>query len=235
VLEVATHDRLLLRVRGEPAFPTADELLDLVLGHPVVLVVVEHRQEDVEMLEQLLEPLRAGQRHREVPARSPVRTRLVQREPPSHDRVPEGLEETPQERLASATRQDGETRFPRKLARGELRPLLAPPGERRGEHPRQGDAEERGRHVGSVVDVLLELAALTGRSSPTADEPDGIDLEQQRGRAALRVGPRIDDVRLPEGQLEEVRPKRALVEQEAQIRGRRSRAGKREQHRSRGA
>ena len=94
----------------------------------------------------------------------------------------------------------------------QLRPLLAAPRERRPEHLRDRDAEEGGRHVGPIVDVLLEGASLASGTPPTAHEPDRIDLEEQSGSAAVGLGLRVEDVRLPESEVERVRTERALVQ-----------------------
>ena len=49
VAEIAIGDQLSLRMGCEPLATAAEQLLDLVRSNPVVLVVVEHRQEDKEV------------------------------------------------------------------------------------------------------------------------------------------------------------------------------------------
>ena len=58
VLQVAAGDQLALGVRREPALAVAQQLLDLVVADPVVLVVVEHRDEHVEVGEQVAQAAR---------------------------------------------------------------------------------------------------------------------------------------------------------------------------------
>ena len=60
--EVSAGDELSIRMRSEPSGTGADELVDLVRADPVMLGVVEHGQQDVEMIERGGERHRAGQR-----------------------------------------------------------------------------------------------------------------------------------------------------------------------------
>jgi len=55
VLEVTAHDQIAGRVALKPALPTLHQLPDLIFSDPVVLVVIEHGNENVEMIEQSLE------------------------------------------------------------------------------------------------------------------------------------------------------------------------------------
>ena len=60
VLQVAAGDEVLLGMSGEPTFALPKQLLELVLADEVVLVVVENRDEDVEVGQELRErPLRS--------------------------------------------------------------------------------------------------------------------------------------------------------------------------------
>ena len=47
---------------GASSFAVAQELAHFVVAHPIVLVVVEHGHEDVEVTEKLMQRLRALQR-----------------------------------------------------------------------------------------------------------------------------------------------------------------------------
>ena len=64
VLQVAAGDQLALRVARQPALAVPQQLLDLVVADPVVLVVVEHGDQHVEVREQLREPAARPQRRR---------------------------------------------------------------------------------------------------------------------------------------------------------------------------
>ena len=55
MLEVAVDDLLLLRVRRQPRLAVAKQLLHFVLADPVVLVVVQHRDQHVQVREQIVQ------------------------------------------------------------------------------------------------------------------------------------------------------------------------------------
>ena len=105
-VQVAAGDRVPLGVGGEPALPAGEELLHLVLRDPVVLLVVEDRDEDVEVGEEVLEAGGRGQRDVVVRALPPLGEGLVQREPAGLDRVAEGLEQPAEERLSPRAGED---------------------------------------------------------------------------------------------------------------------------------
>ena len=111
----------------------------------------------------------------------------------------------------------------------KLRTILAPTAHRRAENPPHRDAQERVRSVGTVVHVLLQLAALTGRSPP-ANESDGIDLDQQSSGAEVngRIG--IEHISLPKRELFRLETRRILVQQIAEVGGRLMSRGNREEH-----
>src|SRR2546422_5618882 len=54
--QVPSSDQITLRVRRKPALAAAQELLDLRGAHPVVLLVVEDRDQDVQVREQVADP-----------------------------------------------------------------------------------------------------------------------------------------------------------------------------------
>ena len=53
MLQVAVGDELALGMRGEPALAVPEQLLDLVVADLVVLLVVEHGDQHVEVREQV--------------------------------------------------------------------------------------------------------------------------------------------------------------------------------------
>lgn len=55
-LEIAFRNHISHRMVREPTFAVSQEFFDLGLGHVIVLVVVEHRHQHVEMREQVREP-----------------------------------------------------------------------------------------------------------------------------------------------------------------------------------
>jgi hypothetical protein len=53
LLQVAPDDQIALGMRAEPTLTSAHQLLDLGLVHPVVLVVIEHREQHIKVIEQI--------------------------------------------------------------------------------------------------------------------------------------------------------------------------------------
>ncbi len=87
------QDGLAQRVAGQPVAAGADELVDLVLAHPVVLAAVEHRQQDVQVRQGGLDRHPAGEAEVDVPARTPRRDGLVEGDGRGVDRPAQGLEQ----------------------------------------------------------------------------------------------------------------------------------------------
>lgn len=81
-------------MRGQPALAVAKQLLDFVVAHPVVLLVVEDGNKDVEVREQTREPLSAGEREREVATCAPLWGAAIQCVGCDPHGVAERLEET---------------------------------------------------------------------------------------------------------------------------------------------
>lgn len=53
VAKVATCDQLTVRMSGQPVAASAEKLVDFFGTDPVVLVVIEHGQEDKQVLEEV--------------------------------------------------------------------------------------------------------------------------------------------------------------------------------------
>ena len=194
VRQVAAGDELLLRVPGQPVAAGPDQLVHLVGRHPVVLGVVEHGQQHVQVVERVGQPQLAGQPQVQVRGVAPFGGR---------------------ERLAArvdAASRGGRRRGPR----GRRRRGSAARGRaaRAGWGPAASSGRASQRPVSAVRKASLiatasRLEAAYGRSltywasSPppalavtaVADQGDRVDLEQQRGRAPLRRRLRVEDVR----------------------------------------
>jgi hypothetical protein len=84
-------------VAGQPARALGQQLLHLVSTDEVVLLIVEHRRQDVEVGEQLGQGRRRAHGHRVVLALAPFRELLVQRVADGLDRVAQRLEYGTQE------------------------------------------------------------------------------------------------------------------------------------------
>jgi hypothetical protein len=78
-----------------------------------------------------------------------------------------------------------------------------------------GQLSERRRRASS-----LKLASPTFAKRNQLASPDRIHLDQQGNRAAFGAGLGIKHVRLAESEIERLRPRGVLAEQEAQVRGR---------------
>ena len=227
VRQVAPGDELLLRVAGQPVAAGPDQLVDLLGGHPVVLRVVEHGQQHVQVVQRVRQPELAGQAEVEVgesPHSAGVRGWLRASTP-----QPRGAKT----RCASAApprqRRAGTLRVERDAFRGQVGARVAAAGERGAEGLLDRHREQAGGGVRAVVDVLGELGVAALVLVPP-DQGDRVDLEQQRGRAPLRRRLRVEDVRLTSGNGERLQPVRVLVQQVPQVGRGRAGGGDGQQH-----
>jgi len=86
-----------------------------------VLVVVQHRQQDVQLAEQVTDPAARGDPHIEVRAVPPPGKPRIERDRPGAHLVAERLEQPPQQFLTAAARQH-------RQPRGQFKLLLRQPG-----------------------------------------------------------------------------------------------------------
>ena len=157
VLEVAVARSARARDAPQPALAAAQQLLDLVVADPVVLLASSTGIEHVEVREQVAQPHVAAQVDGVVPARRPTRgsarrAGAAPRRPRSRAARTAGAAiSSPPRTAATASRASSGSGLV-----GQLGPRLAPAGQRGAEHPRDRDAQERRRDVRPVVDVLVE-------------------------------------------------------------------------------
>ena len=97
---------------------------------------------------------------------------------------------------------------------GQFRPIFASFPKSAAVNLRDGDAQERRRDIGPIVDVLIE-----GMHLPIAHQADRIDIEEQRGRAALGCRFGIIDMGLPERERKRLHLRRVLMEKKTQVGG----------------
>ena len=97
----------------EPALTVAKQLLDLVVADPVVLLIIEDRDEHVQVRQQVAQSARRSQRDGEQPARAERRHALVECVTRRFDLVAERLEQRAEERLAAAAGDGREPSFER--------------------------------------------------------------------------------------------------------------------------
>jgi hypothetical protein len=187
-------------VGSQPALAPGEQLVELVLPDPIVLGVVEHRQQHVQMRKQILKPTGRAQLDSKIRALTPGRELGIEGQPLGRDRVAERLEQPTKQGLAAPTRQHRKLGLERDRSVGEFGSISARALERRAEHPRERDAEKRGRDVGTIVDVLPQRPGVARRPPRAADEADGIEVEEQRRGAAILPGDRVKHVRATERQ-----------------------------------
>ncbi len=65
-LEITRDDEVALWMGGKPAFATLEELFNLVLADPVVLFVVENRDQDIEVSKEILQANGGAEFERDV-------------------------------------------------------------------------------------------------------------------------------------------------------------------------
>ena len=195
---------------GQPALAGPQQLVDLVRRDPVVLGVVEHRQQHVQVVQRVGQPQRrrsaSGRRSGSRPTRGaprpagPGRPSTVQ---------PSGSKS----RSASVGAAPAGQRRDRDLQRDRRgRRAPAGPRSRRAARVRNTSAQRHGQQAGrgvrAVVDVLAEREASRRASAPCAASRRRVDLQQQRRGAALVGRLRVEDVRGAGGQVERAAPGR---------------------------
>ena len=118
--EISRDDHVARGVSVEPALAVAQQLFDLVVTNPVVLLVVEHRNEHIEVRQQVAQPARRAKRDGKQPARAERRHALVELMAGRFDLIAERFEQPAQECLAAAAGNGSETGFERQVSRGEI-------------------------------------------------------------------------------------------------------------------
>ena len=177
VRQVAAGDEDLLRVRAEPVGASPDQLVDLVVADPVVLGVVEDRQQDVQVIQRISEPDAASEVNVEIPRLPPRRNGGIQRDGGRRDLPAERREQAAQQVGAATARDGGQADFQRYGGRGQVRTRVAAAGERCPEHVLERHRQHAGRGVRAIVDVLPQGEPVAGRSLPPADQGDWIHLK----------------------------------------------------------
>ena len=215
---------------GQPVAAGPDQLVDLLGGNPVVLGVVEHGQQHVQVVQRVGQPQLAGQPQVETRGVAPLGG--PERLAAGVEAPAEGREDAARERLAAAAAQGRDPQGERDAFRGQLRARVAAAGQRGAEGLLDRHREHAGGGVRPVVDVLGEFAvavlAVLARAPP--DQRYRVHLEQPRGRAPLRRRLRVEDVRLTSRNGERLRPVRVLVQQVPQIGRWRAGGGDGQQH-----
>ncbi len=171
-LQVAAGDLFLLRVPGQPALALRQQLLHLVVADEVVLLVVEDRDQDVQVRQQLRQrgrlagpsPRSTGSRPTRGTARRAGGGRPRPRSPAART-PPAGTVSPPRTGSTSSRAVERDRR------RRQLGPVLAAALEGRAEDLGDRHAQERRGDVGPVVDVLREQEVLVGALAPDHAPP----------------------------------------------------------------
>src|SRR4029078_10360036 len=129
VLQVAPGDEVLLWMGGEPTFALVKQLLEFVLADEVVLVVVENRDEDVQVGQEIGQCSLGPELHGEVGALAPGRERRIQRVMLGAALVAQGLKQASQQCLAAPAWNDGEPGDEGEGPIDQVWPVLASTGE----------------------------------------------------------------------------------------------------------
>ncbi len=179
-----------------------------------MLVLVEDGDEDVEVFEHLSEARRDGQGDVEIDAVAPLREGVVERQAGGGDRVAERFEQAAQDGFTTAAGQDGQVEGEGQVLVGKVLAVLGAAGHGRAEDLAQGDAEEAGGDIGAVVDIGLQAESVLG---VFAHQADGVDVDEQGGRAQVVAGFRVEDVGVAEFERGGVQLAGVLVQQEAKV------------------
>ena len=217
--QVALRDQGLFRVRRQPGAARAQQLVDLVGALPVVLRLVEHRQQYVELVERIGEPDLAGQPEPDIPGVAPLWEALVQRDRDRLDLPAQGFEEPMGQRGATTAGQHRDLDLQRDRGVGQILVRPASAAARRTEHVGEGHSQQGGGCVRSVVDVLRE-AEVWRVLCARPGQPDRVDVEKQRRRAPVLGRFGIEHDRGSERLLELLDPVGMLVQQVPEISGR---------------
>jgi hypothetical protein len=107
---------------GQPALPRANQLVDLVVGHPVMLGVVQHRQQHVEVVQRIGQPHPPPQGEPHVPGVTPLGKSRIERHGRRVHLPAERLEQPPGEGGAAPAGQGGQADLQGNRAVGQLLP-----------------------------------------------------------------------------------------------------------------
>ena len=118
--------------------------------------------------------------------------------------------------LTAASRDDWQMGSQRNCRLRQFGSIFAPPAHCCAKHPPQCHAQERVGGIWTVIHVLFQLTALTGRST-TAYQRHRVDLDQQSCRAEVNGSIGIEHIGLSKRKLFRLETCRVLVEEIAEI------------------
>src|SRR5262249_10625748 len=134
----ARDNHVARRMLVQPALAMTQQLLDLIVSNPVVLLVVQYRDQYVQVRQQLAQSPRRSQRDSEQPARPESGHALVEFVAGRLDLVAERLEQRAKKSVAATAGDRCDSRFEWQRRRRQIRFPLAPSA--------QGGVEPAGEH-----------------------------------------------------------------------------------------
>src|SRR5207245_11118741 len=111
VFQIAIGNQLALGMLAKPALSMTKQLFDFRVTNPVVLVVVQDWNQDIEMRQQITQSNCCLECDRKVRALSPLWKFLIEWMSNGRDLVTQRLEQATQEIFSAATRQHRDQRF----------------------------------------------------------------------------------------------------------------------------
>src|SRR5260370_15510406 len=176
MFQIAIRNQFALGMLAKPPLAMPQQLFHFRVTNPVVLVVVQGWNQDIEMRQQITQSNCGLKSDRKVRTLSPLREFLIQRMARSTDFVTQRFEQAAQKILPTATRQHANSRLQWQWRISQLLALLALTGYCRTEGTGNRNAQERRCRVGPVVDVFLQSVSLTTRPTPTPHQSDRVNL-----------------------------------------------------------
>ena len=105
VSQVALHDLLALWMTREPGTAVAEQFVDFVISHPVMLFIVQDRHEHVEVRQEIAQAHLSLEFDGTIGTVAPVRKLFIQAVLSRRHHIPQRLEEVSQHAFATTTRQ----------------------------------------------------------------------------------------------------------------------------------
>src|SRR5439155_2842906 len=227
--QVSIRDELTCRMRREPALSSAEELVDLVPTNPVVLVVVEYRNEDIKVPKQILQSYRPAEDEVVVSALAPLGPTGIDRLTAGLDFVAQGREQSLDETGTATTRKRRDPSDEGDRRVGKFGALLRAPVQRTSVDLRDGGRKERIGRIRPVVDVLVQQSTIP-RADPPSHQRDRVEVDEERSRTGIVLRLGVEDPRGSGGQLELLHTSGVLVQEVAKVRRGSVRCLDRQQH-----
>ena len=227
--QVPVGDELTCGMRCEPSLSSAEELVDLVPTDPVVLVVVEHRDEDIKVPKQILQPHDPAEDEVVVGALAPLRPTGIDRLTAGLYFVAKGREQSLDETGTATTRKrrDPSDKGDRRVR--QFGALVRAPVQRTSVDLCDGRRKERIGRIRPVVDVLVQESAIP-RADPPSHQRDRVEVDEERSSTGIVLGLGVEDPRGSGGQLELLHTSGVLVQEVPKVRRGSVRCLDRQQH-----